>query len=416
MNRRTLLSSLFLLGLAASAEAATQEIRFTVSAGKHDRTNTPVVVPVKVAPGVAEVQAATLTAGKGNLLAGQVTRPGLHSDAAADPLAREIHFILPRLAAGQSLKVKAVLKSGPASSLAGFAWNDTPGKHIDLRWAGRPVLRYMYEALDDSSKERRELTYKPFHHLYDPTGKVLLTKGAGGQFTHHRGLYYGFNKVTYGTGKTADVWHCTGDAHQSHQKFLAQEAGPVLGRHRLEIHWHGQGKEVFAREEREITVYNTPGGILVQFASRLRSAGSPVHLDGDPQHAGFHFRADNEVAAETKGQTYYVRPDGVGAPGQTRNWPGNKDHVNLPWNAMSFVRGGERYTAAYLDRPQNPKEARFSERDYGRFGSYFVYDLDGEKSLDVRYRIWLQPGEMTVPAVAARSADFVEPVGVTVRR
>ncbi len=415
MHRRTLLSSLLLVGLAASAEAATQEIRFKVSAGKHDRTHTPVVVPVKVSSGVADVQAATLTIGKGSVLAGQVTRPGLHSDA-TDPLAREIHFLLPKLAAGESLEVKAVLKSGPAASAAGFAWADTRGKHMDLTWAGRPVLRYMYEALDDSSKERRELTYKPFHHLFDPTGKVLLTKGAGGQFTHHRGLYYGFNKVTYRVGKTADVWHCTGDAHQSHQKFLSQEAGPVLGRHRVEIHWHGQGKEVFAREEREMTVYNVPGGHLVQFASRLHSAGGPVHLDGDPQHAGFHFRADNEVAATTKGQTFYVRPDGVGAPGQTRNWPGNKDHVNLPWNAMSFVLGGQRYTAAYLDRPQNPKEARFSERDYGRFGSYFVYDLDDERPLDVRYRLWLQPGEMTVPAVAARSADFVEPVGVTVRR
>ncbi|HEY1066538.1 MAG TPA: DUF6807 family protein, partial [Pirellulales bacterium] len=133
----------------------------------------------------------------------------------------------------------------------------------------------------------------------------------------------------------------------------------------------------------------------------------PISLDGDPQHAGFHFRASNEVATKTKGETYYLRVDGKGKPGETRNWPGQKEHVNLPWNAMSFVVGGQRYTAVYLDRPENPKESRFSERDYGRFGSYFEYTITEEKPLAVDYRVWLQKGEMTVEEAAAQSANFV---------
>src|SRR5262249_34552103 len=158
-------------------------------------------------------------------------------------------------------------------------------------------------------------------------------------YTHHRGLFYGFNRITYGAGKKADIWHCTGNVYQSHERFLAQEAGPVLGRHRLEIAWHGQDKEVFAVEERELTVYAVPGGRLVEFASHLTSKAGKVKLDGDPQHAGFHFRADNEVAEKTKKQTYYLRPDGPGQPGETRNWDPKtrKGPVNLPWNAMSFV-------------------------------------------------------------------------------
>ena len=63
---------------------------------------------------------------------------------------------------------------------------------------------------------------------------------------------------------------------------------------------------------------------------------------------------------------------------------------------MSFVLGDQRYTVAYLDRPQNPKEARFSERDYGRFGSYFVADATEKKPVEVDYRLWLQDGPMTV--------------------
>src|SRR5262249_13916931 len=150
------------------------------------------------------------------------------------------------------------------------------------RLGSRPVLRYVYKALDDSTKESREQTYKVYHHLYDPSGQRLVTKGPGGLYTHHRGIFYGFNKVTYDDGKQVDIWHCTGDTYQGHENFLAREAGPVLGRHRVAIAWHGKGKEVFAKEERELTVYRVPGGQLVEFASKLRTTDGPIKLDGDP--------------------------------------------------------------------------------------------------------------------------------------
>ena len=86
----------------------------------------------------------------------------------------------------------------------------------------------------------------------------------------------------------------------------------------------------------------------------------------------------------------------------------------MPWNAMSFVLGTNRYTVAYLDRPDNPKEGRFSEREYGRFGSYFEYTIEKDKPLTVNYRLWLQDGLMKPAEVAALSANFVEPVNVTV--
>ena len=85
----------------------------------------------------------------------------------------------------------------------------------------------------------------------------------------------------------------------------------------------------------------------------------------------------------------------------------------MPWNAMSFVLGDRRYTVAYLDRPENPKEARFSEREYGRLGSYFEYTIEKDRPLTVNYRLWLQEGLMKPEEVAALSANFVEPVKVT---
>jgi hypothetical protein len=223
-------------------------------------------------------------------------------------------------------------------------------------------------------------------------------------------LYYGFNRISYAGGKkSADTWHCNKGEFQSHEVVVASEAGPVLGRHLVRIAWHGQDKAVFAEELREMTAWNTPGGLAIEFASRLESKAGPVKLDGDPQHAGFQFRASQEVPDKTKAQTYYLRPDGKDKPGSFRNWPGNKDHANLPWNALSFVLGDQRFTCCYLDRPQNPKEARYSERDYGRFGSYFEYTIDDGKPLDLNYRVWLQAGEMDVAGVQRLADDFVDP-------
>jgi hypothetical protein len=165
-----------------------------------------------------------------------------------------------------------------------------------------------------------------------------------------------------------------------------------------------------------MTVYGIDGGTLLEFASRLKTTDGKVRLDGDPQHAGFQFRAANAVADKTAKQTYYLRPDGKGKPGETRNWdPKNKGPVNLPWDAMSFVLDGQRYAVAYIDHPNNPGEKRYSERDYGRFGCYFEYDLTPENPLVIHHRIWLQRGEMTGDQVQALSMNFTTPPRVGVK-
>ncbi len=401
-----------LVAACSVARAAEKVMEITVPAAQHDRAMFPFRARLELPAELGDCGTAELTDANGQRLVGQLTGPSLLDGEFKDDkdtASRSLWLIVPALKAGQSLKFSAKISTDqpavePANS---FAWKETPGEFIQLSFGSRPVLQFMNRPLDESTPAQRELTYKVFHHLFDPTGKTLLTKGAGSLYTHHRGLFYGFNKISYGNGKTADTWHCTNDAHLSHDRVICSEAGPVLGRLRTMIAWHGSGKEVFAREEREMTVYNIAGAQLVEFASRLRTVGGPIKLDGDPQHAGFQFRAAAEVAESTKEQTYYLRPDGRDAPGKFRNWPDQKDHVNQAWNGMSFVVGGQRYTALYLDRPGNPKESRFSERDYGRFGSYFAYDLTEDKPLELNYQVWVQPGELTVQEAAAHSASFV---------
>jgi hypothetical protein len=410
-----LLTALFLL---TSARGDSPAFDVTIAAGAHDRKNVPVCISLPAVSVQAKPTAVIMIGPDGKTIPAQLTLPGL---LAPESCWREIHFILPFLNAGESLRLKATLPTESPPRDDAFSWHNHAGDFTELRFGTRPVLRYHYRAYDDSSEAARVRTYKVFHHLFSPKGDVLTTGGLSDDpdvhSPHHRGIFYGFNRIAYGDGKTADTWHCTNGAHQSHDRFTAGEAGPVLGRHRLAISWYGQERQAFVNEERELTVYNVPGGQLIEFASRLRPSAGPVKLDGDPQHAGLHFRADNEVFARTSQQTIFVRPDGTGKPGATRNWDPKtrQGPVNLPWNGMSFVLNSKRYTVAYLDHPKNPKEARFSEREYGRFGSYFEYILVKDKPLDVNYRFWLQEGLMKPEEISVLSMSFVNPVHASVK-
>jgi hypothetical protein len=389
-------------------------LKLNIGPVEADRHQIPMRHVVHVPAGLSQAPV-TIVDARGRSFLGQLCGLGLTSRASAtgDGMrAAELHFVLPSIDAEETLDLE--VRVGRAErDVASFHWQDTPGKYSDLRFGDRNVLRYMYEPVDNSSPERRDETYKVYHHIFDPAGAKLLTKGSGGLFPHHRGLFYGFNRISYGDGQTADIWHCRKGEAQVHRQVLAQEAGPVLGRHRLAIDWIGQDGQIFAREQREIAAYHLPQGMAVEFVSQLESAGKPVKLDGDPQHAGVQFRATQHVPDVTKHLTYYVRPDGPDKPGSFRNWPGDAQHVNLPWNAMSFVVDDQRYTCCYLDHPGNPKEARYSERDYGRFGSYFEYALTDDTPLNVQYRLWLQEGEMTVDQVQKVSDDFVAAPRVT---
>src|SRR5262249_46857690 len=153
-----------------------------------------------------------------------------------------------------------------------FHWQAVSSHVVELRFGKRAVARYVYEPLDETSEERRMSTALVFHHLFDPQGNRLLTKGYGGNYPHHPGGFYGFRDVTYEGGKHCNVWAGKpGNGYQAHESVLATAGGPVLGRHRVALAWRGPNKELFAREEREITVYNVHQGVLVELASRLRA-------------------------------------------------------------------------------------------------------------------------------------------------
>ncbi len=400
-----------------AAEPAAWLVR--IEAGQVDRSNLPVRSPLLV-PEALIGATARIRLADGSQVDGQLVEPGLLAPGRQPPPAgfvhRDIVFVLPSLPAGDAVEVTAELSS-PADPSAPprLVWTDAATTAC-LMLGGKPLVRYEMPAYDATDEARRVASYKPFHHVFDPVTGIRLTKGDGGQYTHHRGIFFGYNRISHGPGKgvKSDCWHCPGAARQEHREVVREAAGPVAGAQRVAIDWIGSDGKALLGETRELDVVPVAGGTVIDFASRLVADG-PVSLDGDPQHAGVHFRASNEVHEATKGETSYLRPDGKGKPGEYRNWPQDKGYVNAPWHAASFVVGGQRYTVLRANRPANPGESRMSERDYARFGSYFAHELEPGKPLAVGYRFWVQPGELAVEEATRIAADYATPAKVSVR-
>lgn len=287
---------------------------------------------------------------------------------------------------------------------------------LDLLLNENPVLRFVYASRDGSDDGSHYRTYKPFHQVFAPDASdLILTSGVPDQqephlYPHHRGMFFGFNRISY-DGKKADTWHATNQVFTTCEDLQIGEISDAAASHTAKIGWYGSDQNKFAEETRTVVVYKVPAGIQLDWMTELRSLGSSIRLDGDPQHAGFHFRANQEVALENEKQTYFLRPDGKGDPGVVRNWePQAKDPrtINLPWSAMSFVVQDRRYTVLRMCSPENPGETRGSERAYGRFGDYFEFDLEPDQPLKLKYRLWIQPGEMTVEEAEKRYREFVQ--------
>ena len=280
----------------------------------------------------------------------------------------------------------------------------------DLIHNGKPVIRYMF-AFDDSSKEKIHDTYKVFHHVFGPKSGKQITKGAGGKYTHHRGMFVGWNKTSFGDGKRYDFWHCKNGAHLRHIRFLSQTADEKGGSMTSEIHWNDPDGKPVIREIRTVTVTPQAGltGYHINWSSTLESQVGEITLDGDRQHAGFQFRAAQAVADANGAR--FLRPSSFPQKreaiqvGDKGNPPA---HIDLGWFAETYELDGSTYTIEYFDNPNLPKPALFSERPYGRFGTFFKTTIDEGKPLKLQYRLIVSEGDVPeVDDIQKRYEEFV---------
>lgn len=405
MSARACCSILAML-LVVSVAAAQRDVRIQlrVAALKCSARDVPLHAVVALPESLANESdiniAVTLreegVAGSG--VPGQIVR----KDGAA-----ELWWVAPQLKAGRAGNWVATLQVADTALRPCFTLLERPQEHLDVRWDNRPVLRYMY-AYDASSQERLHQTYKPYYHVFDAAGEKLLTKGPGGLYTHHRGIFIGWNKLKHG-GKEYDFWHMKGVA-QRHQRTLHRSAGPVLARLKSLIHWNDPGGKPVIVEEREASVFRqaAPTILLLEFRTTLKAVAGDVFLDGDPEHAGVQYRAHNDVAEADQAlkASYLFHEDGID-PHQDND---------LPWVAMSYRLNGRCYIVQHMNHPENPKPTIYSAyRDYGRFGPFFKHRIEAGQSLSLRYRVWVAKGEPAArQEMAARHTAFTRPPKVEV--
>lgn len=388
---------LFVLVVSA---AGAREYDVRVESGPYDRIDTPVYADLRL-PGAPEAFDVC------------VVSEGKAYPAAPEKLNDEfvrVWWILESLPAHQSTLYAIHLLEN--FSTARYRWTVEDGWAATLMYGDKPVLRYMRVPYDPAAIES---TKKPFHHLFAPDGTRLLTKGIGGLYSHHRGLFYGYNKIEV-DGEMLDTWHAAKGEHQVHHEVIRSVSGACMGGHSVRIDWNDRTGQPFAQETRTIRAFIQPsrmnGHRLIDFESELQSSRGDIRLGGDRQHAGVQFRAAQEVADHAS-STRFIRPDlWSGLPADKEI---NDDrHKELPWNAMRFMLDNRQYTVVYLCDPARPKGAEFSERSYGRFGEFIPLTLSENNPVRLRYRLWISDDpDITRERIEAKYHDFAHPPTVT---
>lgn len=195
----------------------------------------------------------------------------------------------------ESLALAAcLLAAGCATAVSASQFRFVEGLgYTDLLDGSMPVYRHM-TAWDPGKHVE---TYKVFHHVYGFHGEGFLTKGAGGVYTHHRGLFLGWYKTST-AGTEMDSWHCTKGASLRHVRYLPErELAGEQARRASVTEWTLADNSVLVRDTREVTAwFPAPGKLFLDWTITIASAtGHPLSLSGDANHAGFQFRANSTI-------------------------------------------------------------------------------------------------------------------------
>lgn len=226
-------------------------------------------------------------------------------------------------------------------------------------------------------------TCKVYHHVHAPDGR-LLTKGLGGEYPHHRGLFLGWNKLRW-NGGGYDFWHCRNGETQQFRGFLP---GAATGdRQQAQIDWCvGDGTRIVA-ETRALHARDLgPGEVAIDVACTLSATAGAVELDGDPQHAGHQFRALQQFAEKGAAPVRYVRP--AAAKGAD-----NDVWTDCRWIAAVLPLPDGPVTVLRIEGSGNPGPTAWSTRGYGRFGATFSTVLLPGAPLALRWTYVVAAGE-----------------------
>jgi len=396
-------------------------ISLQVEADGVERVNTPVTVELAVPAQISQEDAAKWKNSGAVLMPGNVpvqVEPVSDAQGNVGNVGKVskvskvlLHWVEPSLKKDEK-KTYELAAAKEASKSAKFSVVDTENTR-DLKLGDQLIWRHDVLKYDPANHVP---TFKHFHQIYDMHGNGFITQGVDGkQFPHHRGLYMGWAKTGF-NGQSYDTWHCTKNVALKHQEFLPlrETLGNVIARSVSVADWKTGDDKTILTEERTVTTWPVDKGDLVlDFHFKLTSGGGDVKLDGDPQHAGFQFRAHGDVGAS---KAKYIYPAQV---------KGGKGDVweNCAWVVNQFTIKSNPYAVAHFDHPKNPGTAEgktvYSTRNYGRFGAYASVMLKADTPLEFNYRILVRDAalhdETSVEYYQNLHSSWVKPVKVTVK-
>ncbi|CAN5192794.1 hypothetical protein BH23BAC3_BH23BAC3_23000 [soil metagenome] len=295
-----------------------------------------------------------------------------------------------------------------------FSWTDVGNHSKKLTLNGQPVIQYEFPRYDPRDIEA---TKKPFHHVFAPDSDQKITKGPGGLYTHHRGIFFGYNHVYIEDQPDTriDIWHARDGERSEHEQFISELSGPIMGGHSVKIYWKDLDGNPILEEIRQIRAFSqSTDQILIDFKSTLHAIDQNIRLEGDLQHAGVQFRAAQHVA-DHRDQTRFIRPN-QWSHVSSEDEIGEEDRIDLPWNAMNFQIDDKPYTVLYMSHPSNPDGAEMSERKYGRFGEFFPQEVTPNAPFTVQYRFWIKDGTPSIDELELRYNAYASTPEVTIGR
>ena len=267
--------------------------KIAVSAGKHERTDTPVSVSLKGVAGLSgreELRLEEVTGGRRRPVVSQLI-PG------DEP--RLSWILTGRTAAGTSRAYELV--SGEPVKAAGSVNLNVGEKALEITCGGTKVLRYNHATVPAPKGQSKLYDRSGFiHPLWSPGGAVLTGIHPGDHY-HHLGLWHPWTKTKF-EGRSVDFWNLkAGNGTMRFKEWGSVASGPVFGAFRA-IQEHVDlsapgGEKVVLTEKFDVRVWNAApkdAYWLMDYTTTQRCASqSPLEL-AQYRYGGFGFRATTE--------------------------------------------------------------------------------------------------------------------------
>jgi hypothetical protein len=254
------------------------------------------------------------------------------------------------------------------------AKRDLATGQIDLSESGKPVLRYNYKTVEPGEVAdkvtpanriyaRARSDY--IHPLYGLQGEVL-TRDWPIDHPHHRGIYWAWPEVDFGTNR--------GDLHALQKVFarptgkVRLQSGPDFAEAEAENLWQWEDREPIVLEQTIIRAHRaTPEGRVIDLAFRFVALKDGVTLArrGTEHYGGLNVRmatpSSQEIVAHTDPSNAVPRRAWSGLSGVFTNasapsgltvlqYPQNPDYPgdwvqypNLSWCQPTFPAAKTRY-------------------------------------------------------------------------